>query len=74
MRTRCLIAAIALCVSGAIAAAEPVRFSDLEGTTLEASWTEALTFRPENESRRAAPTARARSRCSSVRTARSSIS
>ncbi len=47
MPLRLLIAAAALGVSGAIAAAEPASFSDLQGLTLQADWTEDMTFRPE---------------------------
>jgi hypothetical protein len=49
MRTRIPIAVIALCISGGVAASEPVAFADLQGLTLEANWIEAMTFRPEKE-------------------------
>ncbi|MFZ5690339.1 MAG: hypothetical protein ACOY5F_03710 [Pseudomonadota bacterium] len=45
MRSPIPLAAV-LCLIGAGAAAESVRFDELEGLTIEANWIEDLTFRP----------------------------
>jgi hypothetical protein len=49
MGQRIPIAFATLCLSGLVAAAEPVSFADLQGKTLEANWIEAMTYRPEKE-------------------------